>query len=80
MYYYCVEYWIVVFGIVSVIIGENIQLVIENEFVYILIGEVYVFENLGKILLEFIEVQFGVYLGEDDIVCFFDCYGCIELK
>ena len=32
-------------------------------------------ENPGKVLLELIEVQSGVYLGEDDIVRFEDIYG-----
>lgn len=47
----------------------------ENEFVYILFGEVYLLENLGKIMLEIIEIQIGVYLGEDDIICLDDIYG-----
>jgi mannose-6-phosphate isomerase-like protein (cupin superfamily) len=32
-------------------------------------------ENPGKVDLELIEVQTGLYLGEDDIVRFEDIYG-----
>lgn len=77
MYYYCVEYWIVVFGIVQVICDDKIFLFIENQLIYILIVFVYCLVNFGKILLEIIEVQFGSYFGEDDIECLEDVYGCI---
>ena len=47
----------------------------ENESTYIPIGIVHALENPGKVDLELIEVQFGSYLGEDDIVRFEDKYG-----
>lgn len=76
MYYYCVEYWIVVSGIVEVICGDEVILFSENQSIYILLGVIYCLCNLGKLLLELIEVQLGSYFGEDDIVCFEDIYGC----
>lgn len=78
MYYYCVEYWIVVSGIVEVICGDEVILFIENQSIYILFGVIYCFKNLGKLLFELIEVQLGSYFGEDDIVWFEDQYGCVQ--
>ncbi len=80
MHHHRAEHWIVVSGTASVTIGENTQLVTENESVYIPIGEVHALENPGKIPLELIEVQSGAYLGEDDIVRFSDRYGRTESK
>lgn len=75
MHHHRAEHWIVVSGTASVTIGDDTQLVTENESVYIPIGEVHALENPGKIPLELIEVQSGAYLGEDDIVRFSDRYG-----
>jgi mannose-1-phosphate guanylyltransferase/mannose-6-phosphate isomerase len=47
----------------------------ENESTYIPLGTVHRLSNPGSTLLELIEVQTGVYLGEDDIVRFEDTYG-----
>lgn len=78
MHHHRAEHWIVVSGTASVTIGENTQLVTENESVYIPVGEVHALENPGKIPLELIEVQSGSYLGEDDIVRFSDRYGRVK--
>jgi hypothetical protein len=42
---------------------------------YILVGVIHAFKNLGKTSLEYIEVQSGSYLGEEDIVGFEGLYG-----
>lgn len=78
MHHHRAEHWIVVSGTASVTIGEETNLVTENESVYIPIGEVHALENPGKIPLELIEVQSGSYLGEDDIVRFSDRYGRVK--
>lgn len=75
MHHHRAEHWIVVSGTASVTVGNETQLVAENESKYIPIGEVHALENPGKIPLELIEVQSGAYLGEDDIVRFSDRYG-----
>lgn len=41
----------------------------------IVVGETHSLNNIGSVPLEIIEVQSGVYLGEDDIIRFDDCYG-----
>jgi len=47
----------------------------ENQSTYIPLGVKHSLSNPGKVPLELIEVQSGVYLGEDDIVRFEDRYG-----
>ena len=62
------EHWIVVKGTAEVTIGDKVQMLRENESVYIPQGEVHRLANPGKIVVEMIEVQTGSYLGEDDII------------
>jgi mannose-6-phosphate isomerase-like protein (cupin superfamily) len=57
-----------------VTLGETIQVVRENESVYVPLGATHRLENPGKIPLELIEVQTGSYLGEDDIIRIEDDY------
>ena len=57
----------VVHGTAKVVIGENEQLVRENESAYIIATQWHRLENPGKVPVEIIEVQIGSYLGEDDI-------------
>ncbi|MFZ5964878.1 mannose-1-phosphate guanylyltransferase/mannose-6-phosphate isomerase [Thalassococcus sp. BH17M4-6] len=68
------EHWIVVEGTARVTIGENVQLVTENQSVYVPLGEVHRMENPGKVPMVLIEVQTGTYLGEDDILRYEDVY------
>jgi mannose-1-phosphate guanylyltransferase len=69
------EHWIVVRGTAEVQIGNTIQMLRENQSVYIPQGDVHRLTNPGKILLELIEVQTGSYLGEDDIIRLEDTFG-----
>ena len=73
------EHWIVVVGTAKVTVGEtkdslNVQMVHENESVYIPLGAIHRMENPGKTPMELIEVQTGDYLGEDDIIRYEDVY------
>ena len=68
------EHWVVVTGTAKVTIDERVELLRENESVYIPLGAVHRMENPGKIDLEIIEVQTGSYFGEDDIVRHEDHY------
>ena len=68
------EHWIVVEGTAKVTIDEDVQLVGENQSVYIPLGAVHRMENPGKVPMVLIEVQTGSYLGEDDIVRYEDVY------
>jgi len=71
------EHWIVVKGAAEVTLNGAVQLVHENESVYLPIGAEHRLANPGKIDLELIEVQTGSYLGEDDIVRIEDAYNRI---
>jgi len=64
------EHWIVLAGTARVTIGEEVQLLTENQSVCIPLGSVHRLENTGKLALTLIEVQTGSYLGEADIVRF----------
>ena len=68
------EHWVVVRGTARVTIGDKVQMLHENESVYVPSGAQHRLENPGKIDLELIEVQTGSYLGEDDIVRIEDDY------
>ena len=70
MHHHRSEHWIVVSGTAQVTKGDEIQLITENQSIYIPIGQRHALENIGKIPLELIEIQSGSYLSEDDIVRF----------
>jgi len=74
MHHHRAEHWIVVRGTARVTIGDRVQMLHENESIYVPSGARHRLENPGKIDLELIEVQTGSYLGEDDIVRFEDDY------
>jgi len=68
------EHWVVVEGTAKVTIDDRVQLVSENQSVFIPLGAVHRMENPGKLPLTLIEVQTGAYLGEDDIIRYDDVY------
>lgn len=68
------EHWIVVEGTARVTVNEDIQLLTENQSVYIPLGAVHRMENPGKLPMVLIEVQTGSYLAEDDIIRYEDVY------
>ena len=69
------EHWIVVRGTAEVTIDGHVQIVCENQSVYLPLGCTHRLANPGRILLELIEVQTGSYLEEDDIVRMEDEFG-----
>lgn len=75
MHHHRAEHWIVVTGTAEVTKGEDTFLLSENESTYVPVGTVHALKNPGKVPLELIEVQSGVYLGEDDIVRLSDLFG-----
>jgi mannose-1-phosphate guanylyltransferase / mannose-6-phosphate isomerase len=78
MHYHRSEHWIVINGTAKVTIGDQEQMVHENESVFIPKSTKHRLENPGKLTLEIIEIQNGAYLEEDDIVRFDDIYGRIK--
>ncbi len=75
MHHHRSEHWIVVSGTARVEIDNKVQILSENQSVYIPLGSKHRLSNPGKIYLSLIEVQSGAYVGEDDIVRFEDIYG-----
>jgi len=69
------EHWVVVRGTAEVLVGEDTRRLEENESVYIPVETRHRLVNPGTEPLVVIEVQYGDYLGEDDIVRFEDVYG-----
>lgn len=68
------EHWIVVEGTAKVTVEDNVQLISENQSVYVPLGATHRMENPGKLPMVLIEVQTGSYLGEDDIIRYEDVY------
>jgi len=78
MHYHRAEHWVIVKGTARVTIAAKTFILSEDQSTYIRLGNTHRLENAGRIPLELIEVQTGVYLGEDDIVRFSDAYGRID--
>lgn len=68
------EHWVVVNGTAIVTRDDEEKLLRENESVFVPLGCTHRLENPGKVPLNLIEVQWGSYLGEDDIVRVEDVY------
>jgi mannose-1-phosphate guanylyltransferase/mannose-6-phosphate isomerase len=75
MHHHRAEHWVVVSGTAEVQIDDSIQMLTEDQSVYIPIGSRHRLTNPGKLPLTLIEVQSGSYLQEDDIVRYDDVYG-----
>jgi len=69
------EHWVVVLGRAQVTVGERVVELVPGQHIDIAIDEVHRLANLTTDPVEIIEVQFGSYLGEDDIVRLQDDYG-----
>ena len=69
------EHWIIVKGSALVEINERKFILEENQSTYIPLGSKHRLTNNGDETLILIEVQSGLYLGEDDIIRFKDIYG-----
>ena len=68
------EHWVVVSGAATVTVGERVATFSRGQSVDIPLGERHRLENLGDTDVQLIEVQFGDYLGEDDIIRYDDVY------
>ncbi len=68
------EHWTVVEGLAEVTLGEDVLRVEPNQSVTIPCGATHRLTNPTKDGLTVVEVQFGDYLGEDDIIRLEDIY------
>ena len=62
-------------GVATVTLGTQTSDVKENEWIYIPLNKKHLLANNGDKVLQLIEVQYGAYLGEDDIIRLEDRYG-----
>ena len=69
------EHWVILTGKAKVRIGDDEHILFRNQSVYIPTGTLHRIENVGDEPLEFIEVQIGDYLDEDDIERIEDDFG-----
>ncbi len=68
------EHWTVVNGTATITVGDSVTVKTRGQSVDIALGAKHRLENLHEGQLEIIEVQFGDYLGEDDITRYEDIY------
>ncbi len=68
------EHWTVVNGSATITVGDIVKLMTRGQSIDIPLGAKHQLENLHEGLVEIIEVQFGDYLGEDDIIRYDDIY------
>ncbi len=69
------ELWVVVQGLAHVMLNDQHLDLTVGQHVDIAAGVVHRLSNQTDAALEIVEVQFGTYLGEDDIVRLQDDYG-----
>ena len=69
------EHWVVVQGVARVTVGARVLDLAVGQHVDIALGEIHRLANTTTQPVEIVEVQFGSYLGEDDIVRLQDDYG-----
>ncbi len=69
------EHWVIIQGTARATVGKDICFYDAQQTIDIPVGTMHRLENPTDEPLEIIEVQSGVYLGEDDIVRFDDHYG-----
>ncbi len=68
------EHWTVVEGTATVTVDVKVAAMTRGQAVDIPLGAKHRLENLHKGEVTLIEVQFGAYLGEDDIIRYEDAY------
>lgn len=69
------EHWFVTQGTAKVTLDDREFVLESGDAIDIPVGAAHRIENVGNLLLIFIEVQRGTYLGEDDIVRLRDDFG-----
>lgn len=69
------EHWVVVLGTAVVTLDQRVFELAPGQHIDIPLGAVHRLTNKTDSAVEIVEVQFGVYLGEDDIVRLQDDYG-----
>ena len=74
------EKWHITQGVARVTIGRDKITLKTGQSVIIEKNQIHSVENLEDLPLDFIEIQTGEYLGEDDIIRLHDIYGRANLN
>ena len=69
------EHWVVTQGTARITLDDQVFDLAPGGHCDIAVGQVHRLANLTQGMVEIVEVQFGAYLGEDDIVRLQDDYG-----
>ncbi|MBX9818728.1 MAG: phosphomannose isomerase type II C-terminal cupin domain [Burkholderiaceae bacterium] len=69
------EHWVVTQGTARITLDDKVFDLMPGQHCDIAVGQVHRLANLTTEPVEIVEVQFGAYLGEDDIVRLQDDYG-----
>lgn len=69
------EHWVMVIGTGTVNINDNVFTLKENKHIFIPKGSKHKMSNDTENDIVFIEIQYGDYLEEDDIIRYEDIYG-----
>jgi mannose-6-phosphate isomerase len=72
------EHWVVIFGVATCTIDDEVMVVGPGESVDVAQGAKHRLANEGSEELVIVEVQRGAYTGEDDIVRLEDDFGRLE--
>jgi len=68
------EHWTVISGVATVTIGDRVARLRPQESIDIPRNAIHRLESLDGMPVVVVEVQFGEYLGEDDIIRYDDAY------
>jgi len=68
LHYHRLEHWVVLTGTALIGVEDEVVYLTENESTTIPVGKKHRLSNPGKINLEILEIQFGSYLGDDDVL------------
>jgi len=74
MHYKRSEHWMVVAGTATVTLDGEVHVLTYGQHIALPVEVKHRLENKGTEILEIIEVQYGTYFGEDDIVRYDDDY------
>lgn len=78
LHHHRAEYWNIVKGIATITLGDDIVEKKAGEAVYIPAETKHRIQNNSSEIVEFIEVQIGENLDENDIVRYEDMYGRVK--
>jgi mannose-6-phosphate isomerase-like protein (cupin superfamily) len=72
------EHWVMIQGTGRITLDDEDIVLKPGQAIDVPVGTAHRIENIGEVMLAFIEVQLGAYLGEDDIVRLQDDFGRVE--